>query len=157
MAEANSLTQVIFRLAHGDVAGEINLKPEAWRVLTRVDGVRSVAEIAQSIGMSLDVVVQMVEMLYQAGVLEVAPGSATPPRPTVNGALFDHVGRELTRAIGPMADIILDEEIGALGETRERFPRERLPELVERVSAAIRDESKRVKFQQIMLDAIRNQ
>lgn len=155
MAQAINLSQVVFRLSSGEIAGEINLKPEAWRFLARVNGLRSVADIAQNVGMDEATATRVAETLYQAGILAVAEGSITPPRPSVNGAFFDRVERELARAMGPLATIIVEDEVSALGEKREQFPRERVAELVERVSEAIRDDSRRMQFQQIMLEAIR--
>jgi hypothetical protein len=73
----------------------------------------------------------------------------------VNGTVFDQISVELARAVGPMAVLTLEEEIANLGEAREMFPRDRIPELVERLSQTIRDGTKRLRFQQIMLEAIR--
>jgi hypothetical protein len=155
MSTATSLSQVIFKLSTGDMTEEINLKPEAWRVLTQINGTRSVAEIAKGVGMDEPVVTQIADFLFKAGVLEVAEGSVAPPRASVDSAFFDQVIRELARAMGPLAEVIIDDEIDKLGETRQRFPHDRIPDLVEGVSAAIRDEAKRLKFQQVMLEAIR--
>src|SRR5574341_41936 len=149
MVEASNLSQVVFKLFGGNLAGEINLKPEAWRLLVQVDGVRTVAEIAQSIGMDAAAAASIAESLRKAGVLEVAAGSLVPPRATINGTFFDHVMRELTLVIGPVASVIIEDEVIALGETRENFPRDRVAELVERVSEEIRDEQKRVNSRAI--------
>ncbi len=155
MAEATSISQVVFKFSSRGLAGEINLKPEAWRILAQINGVHSVFQIAQGIGMDEATAIRVVDALYKAGLLEVAAGSLTPPRPTVNGLFFEQISSELTWSMGPVAEIILFEEINALGETRERFPRDRIAELVEHVSKAITDEGERMRFQQIMLEAIR--
>src|SRR5574341_2076027 len=155
MVEASNLSQVVFKLFGGNLAGEIHLKPEAWRLLVQFDGVRTVAEIAQSIGMDAAAAASIAESLRKAGVLEVAAGSLVPTRATVNGTFFEHVTRELTLVMGPLAKVIIEDEVNALGETRENFPRDRVAELVERVSDEIRDEQKRVNFQRVMLEAIR--
>ncbi len=155
MPESSGLSQVIFRLSQHDIAGEVNLKPQAWRVLSVIDGSHTVAQVAESVGLGEDVVAGIVEMLFKSGFLELAPGSPSMPRPTLDSQVFANLSKELTRVMGPMAEIILDEEIAALGEKREQFPVERLPELVERLSASIRVDSKRVEFQQTMLEIIR--
>jgi hypothetical protein len=155
MAESSGLSQVIFRLSQHDIAGEVNLKPQAWRVLTAIDGSHTIAEVAQSVGLGEEVVAGIVEMLFKSGFLEIAPGSPPMPRPTLDAQVLANLSKELTLAMGPMAEIILDEEIAALGEKRDQFPVERLPELVERLSASIRVDAKRVQFQQTMLDFIR--
>jgi len=155
MAEGASLSRVIFKLSNRDLSGEVTLTPIAWRVLVQFDGSRSVADIARALGIEEGKVAEVAETLFRSGVLQVAPGSAPPPRPTVNGTVFDQISVELARAVGPLAVLTLEEEIANLGEAREMFPRDRIPELVERLSQTIRDGTKRLRFQQIMLAAIR--
>lgn len=60
-------------------------------------------------------------------------------------AVIEH---ELARAIGPVAPIVVDEAITALGSTRDQYPRRSLPALVERLGHEIKDEGKRKAFQQ---------
>jgi hypothetical protein len=146
---------VIFTLSKGELAGEVTLTPLVWRVLTQFDGTRNVAEVALGLKMEERKVAEIAESLFRSGVLQVAPGSPGPPRPTVNGAFLAQISNELARAVGPLAVFTLEEEIGALGEAREAFPRDRIPDLVERLSQTIRDGAKRLRFQQIMLEAIR--
>jgi hypothetical protein len=95
------------------------------------------------------------DTLFRSGILQLAPGSPAPPRPPVNKAFFDQLTNELARAIGPLAALTVEDEITALGEARESFPRDEIPALVERLSHVIRDDARRVRFQQVMLEAIR--
>ena len=155
MSAASRSSQVIFRLSSRELDGEINLKPEAWRILSQVNGVRTLGEIAQTVGMDITAATNIADTLLQVHVLEIAPGSAAPVNPNVDATFFDEVTRELARAIGPLAGIIIEEEITALGEKRESFPRDRIAELIERVSEQVHDPNKRVRFQQVMLDALR--
>ncbi len=155
MVNGKSLAQVIFALSTSEMTEEISLKPEAWRVLTHVNGARSIGEIAAAIRMPEPAVSEIADTLYRAGVLEIAPGSPPPPGTPLDSAFFDQATRHFTRAIGPMAEIIMDEEIAALGETREHFPRERAAEWIERLSDSIRDETRRLEFQAALLEIIR--
>lgn len=155
MGSVTNLSQVIFKLSTGDLAGEVNLKPEAWRLLTQINGVRSVAEIAKNLGMDETSAISLVDMLFKSHILEIAPGSEPPPSVSVDANFFAEITRELAKAIGPLASIIIEDEIAALGEQADDFPRDRLADLVERVSEAIKDNTKRVAFQRLMLEAIR--
>lgn len=155
MAEASNLSQAVFMLFSGDLVEEIHLKPDEWRFLTQVDGVHSVAEIARSLAMDQAVADSIAESLFKAGMLQIAAGSVVPPSATVNGSFFDHVTRELAMVMGPLASVVIEDEVSALGETRENFPRNRIAELVERLGEAVRDDARRVQFQQIMLETIR--
>jgi hypothetical protein len=133
MAELNNVSHMVYKLSSRELNSEVNLKPEAWRVLAQINGARTVAEIANSVGMDLAGTARTLEQLAQAGL----------------------VTREFARVIGPMANIIIEDELAALEESREQFPRERIAEFVEGISAEIRDDTKRTRFQQIMLEAIR--
>ncbi len=148
---------VIYRLSTAAPPGEVNLKPESWRILAHVNGERTISDIAKALGMDEPTAAQLALSLFQSGVLEIAQGTSAPVRATVDGAFFDEVTHQLAAAMGPLAEIVIDEEIENLSESRKQFPRERIPDLVERVSQAIPDESKRIKFQQVMLEAIRKQ
>jgi general secretion pathway protein A len=56
----------------------------------------------------------------------------------------------LTEAMGPMAPLVLRDQVSALGEEFDAFPKSRLPELVESTSCEILEDSLRRRFQQIM-------
>ncbi len=154
--KGSGFSQVIFALSTRDVTEDVILKPEAWRILTHINGVYSVAELALNLHMPEPMVAQIAETLYRAGFLEIAPGSPLPPGAPVGEDFFQELSHRLTQAIGPMAEFIIAEEIRALDATRAQFSRDQVPELVERVSDAIRDEGKRVEFQRAMLKIIQN-
>jgi len=155
MGSISNLSQVIFKMSSGDLASEINLKPEAWRILTQVNGGRTLAEIAKNVGMDEATAVNLADTLFKAHILEVAPGSVQPASESVDAKFFNNITRELAKAMGPLASVIVEDEIAALGEALENFPRDRLADLVERVSESIKDNTKRLNFQRLMLEAIR--
>lgn len=56
----------------------------------------------------------------------------------------------LTEAMGPMAPLVLRDQVSALGEEFDAFPKSRLGELVESTSCEILEESLRRRFQHLM-------
>ena len=77
-----------------------------------------------------------------------------PSELTVDGNFFAQMEHELTKVMGPVATLIIDDEVAALSAAKDAFPRDRLAELVEKVSSEITDEDKRANFQQTVLEAI---
>ena len=71
------------------------------------------------------------------------------------GESLRKLDEELAKALGPIASVIVDEQIAEMGEQRDAFPRNKAAELVEAVSSEIADEGKRVRFQRSMLDVLR--
>jgi len=82
------------------------------------------------------------------------PDRAIPPEFTVDGTFFAQMEHELTKVMGPIATMIVDDEVAALGAARDSFPRDRVAELVAKVSSEITDKGKRASFQQTMLEVI---
>lgn len=76
------------------------------------------------------------------------------PELTVDGTFFAQMEHELTRVMGPVAMLIIDEEVAAMGADRDSFPRDRAADLVAKVSSEIMDEGKRAHFQRAMLEAV---
>ena len=87
-----------------------------------------------------------------SAVAEIANAeSGTPAGPD----FFKALTRAVAVAMGPLAEIIVDDAIEEMGETRESFPKVSVSWLAERISSEILDPGKRVRFQAIMLDELR--
>jgi hypothetical protein len=82
-------------------------------------------------------------------LVELGPGNV--PR-----EFFDHMTSELRVAAGPMASIIIHDQIALLGESLETFPKSRLKELFERICVEILDQTLKREFQQRMSSEIRS-
>ena len=81
------------------------------------------------------------------------PGSAAKDR-TVASRFFDFMARAATEGIGPMAKLIIDDQISDLGESRDSFPQKKLAELIERVSREIFNDTMRARFLDKMAQAV---
>jgi general secretion pathway protein A len=93
---------------------------------------------------------------FQRTVVQLQPSdqlsmSETGAKTTVVCAqFFDYMTRIATAAIGPMAHLVLRDQIAALGESQAAFPRIKLRQLVELVSREILNETMRDRFQNMM-------
>lgn len=149
-------TDVVLRLSPSGSAGAVSLQPDDWQVLAQVDGAQTVAEIAEVLGRDEFSVAKVLYGLAKGALLEVGQKPKEPPKATINGTFFAKLEGEFIEVMGPLGPMLIDEEISALGETRDSFPRDKVAELVERVSQDITDEKKRSDFQQIMLDMLKS-
>ena len=83
----------------------------------------------------------------------MAPVSAIKEH-TVASQFFDFMARAATEGIGPMAKLIVDDQIADLGESRDSFPQRKLAELIERVSREIFNDTMRARFLDKMEQAV---
>lgn len=93
--------------------------------------------------------------------LEPKPPNAKPVPRTIPSTVFvpasflNALAVALTDAMGPMAKIVLRDQIKTLGESFERFPHAKVDMLLESVSREILDEGMRAYFRHQMLEEIR--
>jgi hypothetical protein len=73
---------------------------------------------------------------------------------TVPVAFFRDMQAALTEAMGPMAKIVLYDQLAAMRETFENFPKARLAELVEKTSEEILTDDMKAKFRLLIADGM---
>ena len=139
-------------------SSEIQLRAEDWSVLTLIDGERTVREIADHSQLNELYSSKIICRLYELGLVEfLGLQTAEPPPPSdfVEASFVDNIETDLTRAIGPMAPIVIDECAEQMGHSRSGLPRDAVPELVERLANEIADPARRTKFQEAMLERMK--
>ena len=56
----------------------------------------------------------------------------------------------LVEALGPMASIIIQDQIAAMGESKNAFPTVRLTQLIDEASREIANEEMKIQFHKLM-------
>lgn len=146
---------LVFRLSSKRAPDEIRLKHEEWSVLSQIDGKKRVRDISDHLKMGEYETVQIFYQLFSAGLIEVATGPQLKSKKIVDSRFFDFVEGKLAEIIGPVASVILEEEIKDMGEEKGSFSVERISLLVEKVSGEIADDAQRIEFQKTVLGALK--
>ena len=84
------------------------------------------------------------------------PPKISPVPLRVPASFLDALVGALTEAMGPMAHIVLRDQIRAIGESSDRFPNTKLEMIIESVSREILDETMREQFRKYMHVQIRS-
>ncbi|MEW6733572.1 MAG: DUF4388 domain-containing protein [Acidobacteriota bacterium] len=146
----------IFRLASRP-SKEFSLRAEDWAVLREIDGEKTVTEVADATQLNELYASRIIVRLFDLGLVESA-GEAIPQEAiveTVDERVLDRVERELMVAIGPMAPIVIDDCAEMLGHKRSELPRDMVPAFLERLAEEIPDNDRRVRFQESMLEIMK--
>jgi len=130
-------------------SGTIRLTKDEWDILARIDGRKSLRDISDEMSLPPLDVVKAMQRYRDAGLI----GAATRYPETI-GAVFgeDYVSalaKELNLAVGPVASIILEEALKNLQEAAEPLTADKIEILLKRLSKAIPEEEKRVRFEEI--------
>ena len=73
----------------------------------------------------------------------------------VSAQFLDYMISALTEAMGPMASVIVYEQIAAMGESVTDFPKRRVVELIEQTTREISSESAKANCKRAMLEGMR--
>ncbi|HNR38303.1 MAG TPA: DUF4388 domain-containing protein [Acidobacteriota bacterium] len=150
-------TNLVFKMSYG-TPSEISLNATEWNILRHINGIDSVSEIAGKVELPILDVSKAFCKLFNAGLIEMMGEAVTREERKVgiDPGIFQLIEREMAKVIGPLAPIVMDDHIGNLGESREAFPKDKLPELIELLSGEINDPKKMIDFQRNMLEMIKN-
>jgi DNA repair exonuclease SbcCD ATPase subunit len=87
----------------------------------------------------------------QSNIARVTPIVPDAPGEMVSPEIFQRIINELaevTNVMAPLASLLVHQQAKALGESVEKFPRTRLPELLEALAKEISDENRQIDFRQ---------
>jgi hypothetical protein len=150
--------KTVFRLADlGDEqSGPITVPHVGWRVLTKIDGMRTVQEIAEILRVPYAYTAKVIFNLHKAALVEIVAPTAKSISEIVPSSLFNRIATLFTEIIGPMAPVIVRDQIEALGESQHNFPEARLEELIGLICKEISDGKSKTRFQEAISQEISN-
>ncbi len=150
--------KTVFRIADlgEEQTGPITVPHVGWRVLSKVDGMRNVQDIAELLRIPYAYTAKVIFNLHKSALVEVVSPVSRPKGELVPPALLNRLTSILTEVMGPMAPLVLRDQIEALGESRDTLPEAKLDELIDLIGREILDSQLRSKFEAAMLQEISN-
>jgi DNA-binding Lrp family transcriptional regulator len=133
----------------------IRLKSLEWAVITQMDGKQSLQKIGETLSLSSNEILEIIDHLESQQVIRPI-GKDKSEVNYLKPDFFVRMEKILTALIGPVAGIIIDDVLLHLHVDRESTEVNAAGTVVEAVSAEIDNESKRLRFQQEMLQQIQN-
>ncbi|MBW1796818.1 MAG: hypothetical protein JRJ21_00150 [Deltaproteobacteria bacterium] len=148
---SGEISFMVFRRVTRADAGEFSLDGQMLSVLMELDGRKSVAVVAKNAGLSMGIMRRVVSKLLELNLIEPVDEAIS----ILDKDFFDYLKSQLALAIGPIAEIIIEDVVFDLGHSLSQFPSYRAAELVDLISQEIQREEKRTGFKQNMVSKIR--
>lgn len=127
--------------------GEVSLDSDMLSVLMELDGRKNIGEIAFDLNKNLQETISIVQRLSQLDLIEQVP--ASKPQ-CMDKELHDFLVTNLQLSMGPIAEVLVEDEMREMGEAPDEFPMERVGSLVNLLARQIPRDEKRIPFQQVM-------
>lgn len=147
----NMATVVLKRILNSDL-GEVSLDSQMLNVLMQIDGVKNLGEVAKLLKIDMQTLKETLLRLDRLNLIEADIATV----PTLDAEFFDFLTDRLSIAMGPMAEILIEDEIQEMNIQRNKIPAHRAAELVDVLAREILREEKKVEFQQAMLKKLKN-
>jgi hypothetical protein len=148
---SGEISFMVFRCVSRDDAGQFSLDGQMLSVLMELDGRKNVAVVAKNTALSMSVIRRVVSELFELNLIEPVEEAVS----ILDKDFFDYLKSQLAIAIGPIAEVIIEDVVIDLGHSLSQFPSYRAAELIDLISREIQREEKRNSFKQHMLSKIR--
>jgi len=148
---SGDLSALVFKRLPAQNLGEFSLDGRMLGILMEVDGRQSMGAIARKLGLSSGAIRPVVSKLLELGLIEADENALS----ILDVSFLKYLKEELALAVGPIAEVLIEDAAGDLGYSPERFPAHRAAELVDLLARQIRREEKMALFKQNMVDMIR--
>ena len=148
---AGDVSALVFRRVMREDAGEISFDPQMLAAFMELDGKKSLAVVAKNTGLRMSAIREAVSKLLRLKLIEPVRSAVS----VLDKEFIDDLKTELSLAIGPLAEIVIEDAAHDLGHNLSGFPSQRAAELVELIGREIKREDKRVLFMQNMVAMIK--
>ncbi len=128
----------------------IALDAEMMRLLIAIDENKSLSQIAAEVGMQPQTLKQNLAKLIQLGLVEPVRKGL----PVLDKIFLQALNINLSKAIGPMADFLIEEIISELDVSTSGIPVHQAAEMITSLSHEIPDAEKRIEFKKAMMEIL---
>ncbi len=150
LSSAGISTMVFKRLLRED-QGDFSLDQKMLTVFMELDGQKNLGAVARKAGMNMGSMREVISKLLQLKLIEQVEENIL----FLDNDFIEYLFGQYSLAVGPIAQVLIEDEIQDLGFTVSQFPIQRVAELIDRLSREIRRDKKKTEFKRNMINKIR--
>ncbi len=150
-ALSGNISSMIFKQAIAGGMGDITLDSSLLNVFMELDGKKNLGIIAQKTGLNMGEIRDAISRLLKLKLVE----SSTENILMVDDDFIYYLNGQLSLAVGPIAEVLVEDEIENMDHDILKFPASKAAELVEMLAMAIEHEEKKSVFKLNMLNKLK--
>jgi predicted transcriptional regulator len=148
---SGEISFTVFKRIVRDDIGEYPLDHKMLTVFMELDGKAPLGVVARKAGLNMSTMREIIAKLMQNGLVEKVDKETV----TLDKDFFGYLVAQLSLAIGPIAEVLIEDEIHELGHEISRFPGHRVADLLHNLAREIRRKEKKDVFLKMMATKIR--
>jgi hypothetical protein len=136
------------------VKESITLTPSEWTVIAMVNKYPDLDELKARFNVTAGQLNAVLEKLQAKKAVKIIQTPSLPPG-EISSIFWGKLEKELSKCIGPIAPLVLDDKIEEFNRSRDNFPHKMLYSLVEKLATEINSPAGKQQFQKTMLELIK--
>jgi len=148
---SSELSAMVFKRVVRQDIGEFPLDHQMLSVFMELDGKAPLGVVARKTGLNMSSMREIIARLMQNGLVQKEDQQIV----MLDKDFFEYLVAQLSLALGPIAQILIEDEVENLGYELSQFPGHRVDELIEKLAQEIRREEKKKVFLKMMAMKIR--
>lgn len=125
----------------------VSLNADMIRLLMVIEEGKSLYQISAEAEMDTPTFKLTLAALLAQGLIEPVQRDVPP----LDRSFLNSLRSNLTRIVGPMAEILMEDVLAEMGLDASRFPLEQAADIINRVALEIPDEASRIQFKKSMI------
>jgi hypothetical protein len=138
---------VHYRKRIGKELQSVSLNADMIRLLLVIDESKSLYQISAEAEMDAVTFKKTLAGLLAQGLIEAVQRTVPP----LDRSFLNAMRSNLTRVIGPVAEILMEEVLVEMGLDAARIPVEQAAEIINRIALEIPDDAGRIQFKKSMI------
>ncbi len=148
---SSQLSAMVFKRVMRQDLEKFQLDHRMIAVFMELDGRAPLGKVAQKIGLNMGSMREIIAKLVQNGLVQKMDHRIV----TLDKDFYDYLLTHLSLAVGPIAQVLIEDEVASSGYKLSQYPGHRVAELVDNLAREIRTEEKKDIFLQALATKIR--
>lgn len=142
--------EIFYRKIHRKDHDQIALDADMIRLLIAIDKKKSLSQIAAEVQMETETLKKNLAKLIRLGLVEPVKKDL----PVLDKIFLQALNINLSKAIGPIAEFLIEEVASEMAITDPGIPVHQAAEMIATLSHEIPDAEKRIEFKKSMMDIL---
>ena len=148
---SGDISVLVFKPVVRDDLGNFSIDGHMLSVLMALDGEKTLGQIARKANLNMATIREAVGKLLELKLIEIIKQDIK----ALDQDFISFLISEMSLAIGPLGEVIVEDGIEDLGYSKTTFPANRAAELINMLAQEIQRDEKRTEFKQSMVKKIR--
>ena len=147
---SGEISTLVFKRILSDDRSDFSLDRRILAVFMELDGKTNLRAVARRTGLNMSSMREVISKLTELELIEKVDEEIH----FLDNDFVAYLVSQFSLAVGPVADVLIEDEMHHFGYELAQFPTQRIAELVDKLSREIRREDKKVAFKRNMINKI---